>query len=203
MKGHSVTARSVSKRFGRFKVFQDVSFTIDAGSSLAVTGPNGSGKSTLLEIIAGIKHPTGGSVARVFDGRQLLPEELHRHMGIMSPRVNPYGGLSGEENLHFAASSRRCDAPSRRDLERFDLDRHGGKLVRHYSSGMRQRLKFMLAVLHDPAFLLLDEPGASLDSRGKDLIYAWLNGARQGKIIIVATNDEAEAQLCTTRVRLD
>ena len=61
----------------------------------------------------------------------------------------------------------------------------------------------MLAVLHDPAFLLLDEPGASLDSRGKDLIYAWLNGARQGKIIIVATNDEAEAQLCTTRVRLD
>ncbi|HSV95974.1 MAG TPA: ABC transporter ATP-binding protein [Spirochaetota bacterium] len=199
----TVTAQSISKSFGPAKVFEGISFSLGTGESIAVTGPNGSGKSTLCEIGAGIRRPTGGSIEYSLNGQPLSGDGLLSVIGIASPRINPYEALSGMENVEFAARSRGIDPSSALPLfESFGLNRHHGKALRHYSSGMRQRLKFILAVLHRPSLLILDEPGSNLDSEGRRQLAAYLDSLRARTAIIIATNDAEEARLCTGAVRL-
>lgn len=199
----SVTAQSISRRFGRTSVFEGVSFSLTTGGSIAVTGPNGSGKSTLCDIVAGIRRPTGGAIKYALDGADLTGEGLFGVLGIASPRINPYDELTGMENVDFAARSRGADPSSALPLfESFGLSRHRDKVLRQYSSGMRQRLKLILAVLHRPSLLILDEPGSNLDSDGRAQFAAYIESLRARTAIIIATNDAEEARLCAGEVRL-
>ncbi len=195
-----------AKRFEKAVVFRGIDFALLPGESLAVTGPNGSGKSTLLEICARVQSPSAGEV-RLMRGDETIPEgDQWNLLGLASARVNPYGELTGAENISFALRARGLE-PAVRDraaelLDCLGLYRHRDKQVRHYSSGMRQRLGFLLAVLHDPPVLLLDEPTAHLDGEGRDLMYGLIERMREGRILLIATNDESEAGLCAGRLRL-
>lgn len=195
-----------AKRFGKALVFRGVDFRLHPGESLAVTGPNGSGKSTLLEICARVQSPSAGEVRFMRGEETIGARDQWNLLGLVSARVNPYGELSGAENIEFAIRARGLDRAVRGRaaelLEYLGLSRHRDKAVRHYSSGMRQRLRFLLAVLHDPPVLLLDEPTAHLDVEGRELIYGRLERMREGRILLVATNDESEAGLCAGRLRL-
>lgn len=199
-----IRASSLSKKFVHHTVFRDIGFSICTGQSLAVTGPNGSGKSTLLEIIAGIQPPASGRIEFFYNDILIRQKDAAGHIGFISPKINPYKELTGIENIMFAAKSRGLkDIDIDESFRRFDLLKHKDKRVLHYSTGMKQRLKFMLAVIHDPGILILDEPGSNLDKNGKDIIYSSLEGCRGEKIIIIATNDEYEAKLCGKRISLD
>jgi ABC-type multidrug transport system ATPase subunit len=87
-------------------------------------------------------------------------------------------------------------------LKKFDLSGHSDKKVKYYSSGMKQRLKIILAALNEPPVLILDEPGTNLDSAGREILYGYLDSVRKEKIIILATNDPAEEKLCGGVIRL-
>ncbi len=199
----TVTAQSISKSFGPARILEGISFSLGTGESIAVTGPNGSGKSTLCEILAGIRRPTGGSIEYTLNRQPLCGDGLLHVIGIASPRINPYEALTGMENVEFAARARGIDMSSTLPLfETFGLHRHRGKALRHYSSGMRQRLKLILAVLHHPALLILDEPGSNLDAEGRRQFAAYIDSLRTRTAIIIATNDMEEARLCRGAVSL-
>jgi heme exporter protein A len=197
-----VTAGALSKKYGAVAVFSNISLSVRTGESLAVTGRNGAGKSTLLEILAGVKSPSSGEVM-YHCGDGVLPHGgIRDRLGFLSPRLNPYGELTGIENIRFASGSRGRETDAEELLRRFELHPHRDKLVRRYSTGMRQRLKIILALLHDPDVLLLDEPGSALDEAGRKTLRALIGEKKTTKILIIATNDEDEAGLCGRGIRL-
>ena len=199
----TVQAHDISKSFRRGRVFQNISFSVATGGSIAFTGPNGAGKSTLCDIVAGIRRPTGGAIVYELNGAPVGGASLPRVTGIAGPRINPYDELTGMENARFAARARGVDVRAAAPLfEFFGLARHRDKPRRHYSSGMRQRLKLILAVLHDPALVILDEPGANLDAEGRGQLAEFIDRIRARTALIIATNDRDEAVLCGREVCL-
>jgi heme exporter protein A len=197
-----IEARDLSKRFGVRRLFSGLNFSLETGHSLAIAGPNGSGKSTLLQILAGLRRPTTGAVAYVSGGVPVQPHERASFMGFLSPLVLPYRDLTGWENLRFAADDGQFLEEAHRLLGLFGLEEHRHSAVKTYSTGMLQRLKYCLALAARPPFVLLDEPASNLDARGKDALYGHLKSIAPDRIIIIATNDRAEAALCGREISL-
>jgi ABC-type multidrug transport system ATPase subunit len=192
----------ISKKYNLTTLFKDVTFCLSEGTSLALTGPNGSGKSTLLQILGCLKKPTSGNVQYTMNGTIIDPDEIHQHIGFCAPIVNPYDELTAEENLQFALRTPKSTDEILSLLEQFNLADQRDKHIRHYSSGMKQRLKYILALINDPPVLLLDEPGSNLDRKGKEAVYSHIDSLRGEKIIVIATNEPEEAKLCEKELRL-
>lgn len=203
-----ITAEHIFKRFNNNIVFNDISFSVSTSTSLAVTGDNGTGKSTLLEIVAGIKKSTSGKMIYECDGIGIDLNKLQDNIGFSSPKINPYGELTALENLQFVFKNTDDNSINNyieqlKDiLDKFDLYNDRNKQVKYLSSGMKQRLRLIFAIVNDPHIIILDEPGSNLDVRGKDLIYNYIDTLKHQKIIIVATNQNEEARLCDVKINL-
>ncbi len=178
--------------------------SFDGGVATAVTGINGSGKSTLIRILAGVMRPGKGSVSLFVDGKVISNENHPFHMGLVAPYLNLYDDFSPAENLQFLASARGMpDAAEKIDeiMDRVGLRSRQNDFLSTYSSGMKQRIRLATALFSDPDVLLLDEPGSNLDEAGLELVSGIISEAvERGKVVIVATNDEREASLCSERV---
>ena len=192
---YSVHADKLTKRFGRQILFRDISFSLETGDSFFITGPNGSGKSTMLQIIAGIQKSTSGIPVILKDKKNIPPEERFTHFGFSSPAVNPYDMLTAVENIRFASSAAR---PERIEemLQLYGLYPHRNKQVGVFSSGMKQRLRLIIAMIDSPGILLLDEPSSNLDSSGKDILFGQIEKLRSETAIIIATNEHEEMKFC-------
>lgn len=194
-KNYSIDVNKISKRFGRQLLFRDISFSLGTGDSFFITGPNGSGKSTMLQIIAGIQGSSSGEVVFSKGKKIISTEERFRDIGFTAPAVNPYEMLTAAENIAFASAGAKEERISEM-LNLFGLYRHREKPVGQYSSGMKQRLRLILAMIDSPGILLLDEPGSNLDSAGKDILFSAVDKIRKDTIIIIATNERDEMKLC-------
>lgn len=197
----SISAENLSKRFQRNLLFKNISFTCEIGESVSVTGSNGSGKSTLLQILALLKIPSRGNVEYSVAGVPVDRSLVHKKIGFCSPALNLYDELTAYENLSFASGISDKNI-LKQNLAEFQLAGHENKLVRYYSSGMKQRLKLLCALINKPPVIFLDEPGLALDSSGKEMIYSIINELKSSSIIILATNDAAESALCNKRIEL-
>ena len=193
---------NLSKRFGTAAVFKNISFRLEAGSSMSITGPNGSGKSTLLQIVAGLQRTGSGTVTRIVNDAELTAENFSAHAGYTGPLVNPYDMLSAVENLQFTVKDSAAMERIGEMLNYFDLYKDRSKIVKYYSSGMKQRLKLVHAFINDPVIIMLDEPGSNLDTRGKDKLFAKIEELKSGRIVIIASNEQDEIDLCSSRVEL-
>lgn len=196
---------SVSKSFGTRQALRAVSALATTGQVLVVAGPNGSGKSTLVKVAARLLRPTEGRVLWKLNGRELPTCDARRMAGMVSPDLAFYDELSAKENLRFFACTRGIDSTPEfveSLLDRFGLGGRGDDLVGAYSSGMKQRLKYAFALMHDPPLLLLDEPTANLDERGIELVNDTIAQARHSKCIVVATNEPEEVRLGDVAIEL-
>ncbi len=198
----TISADRLYQKFLRRVLFRDLSFSLSTGESLAVTGHNGSGKSTLLQILALLRSPVKGTVSYYKDGVKADDDLARSAAGFCSPALSLYEDLTVYENLAFVCGGKDRDFLMA-GLEHFQLNGHENKQVRHCSSGMKQRLKFLCSSAVHPAVLFLDEPGSNLDMAGRDLIYSEINAMKENTIIILATNEEEEARLCSRRISLD
>jgi heme exporter protein A len=201
----TLRAENLAKRFGPRKVFNNINFELKTGDSMAVVGPNGSGKSTLLMTLLGSYQPTKGSMAYL-DGETILDRDQVRALtSLVSPYLNLYDNLSGEENLSFFATVSGVNITGQEInglLARVGLEGRGPDLVRSYSSGMKQRLKYATAILGDPAFLFLDEPTSNLDRAGKEIVFSLVDEFRSKAVILIATNEEEEQALASQICRV-
>jgi heme ABC exporter ATP-binding subunit CcmA len=196
----AIVASSVTQRFGSDLALDAVDLAVDSGEHLAVLGENGAGKTTLLRILATAARPTSGSL-EIFGLNALVERRLLRaRIGFVAHASGLYPALSATENLEFFRTLHGVDRG--RVAEVLDLvglgevaHRPAGKLSR----GAQQRLAIARAVLHDPRLLVLDEPDASLDSGGADL----LGRVMRGRTAIIATHDHALAnRLCQRTLEL-
>ena len=202
---YGLTATNLSKRFGHRKVFCGVAFELTLGQSLAVVGPNGSGKSTLLQTILGLLRPNKGEVIFTHNGSKLSESDIRSSTALVAPYLNLYDQLTGEENLQFFATVSGGNVTGKemnRLLEKVGLAGRGSDRVGAYSSGMKQRMKYAVALLGNPRFLFLDEPTVNLDEDGKRVVAEIIEEHRSGAVIVIATNEKEEYHLARQQVIL-
>lgn len=189
----SVRFAGCGHRFGRRVLFRDLTAELSAGEIVGVTGANGTGKSTLLKLIAGLLRPTVGSVNLLRDGHVLTAEERRAAVGYAGVETMPYEALTVRENLRFFAEVRGLDGLGEPELVgRLGLEARLDQLVAELSSGYRQRVRLALALLHQPAVLLLDEPTVTLDEAGGEQVAALLQMQQARGLCVVATNDSRD-----------
>jgi heme exporter protein A len=186
------------KRFKTRKVLNDISFNLRTGESIAVIGPNGSGKSTLLMLLLSAIHPTKGTIEYFHDDAKLNDSKLRSSISLVSPYLSLYESMTAEENLVFFATVSGFVLTGKEInnlLTKVGLDGRGQDMVGTYSSGMKQRLKYAVALINEPAFLFLDEPTSNLDENGKKIVADIIEEYRSQTILVIATNEEGEQNL--------
>ncbi len=202
----SLEVKGLAKSFGYRKIFEGVYFSIKSGKSLVIVGKNGSGKTTLLKILAGFLKPSEGEVIISLDGQIKKREERKKLLGFVAPDLTLYDELTALENLEFLAKVQGLGfnkSELNKKLEEMGLRGRGGDLVSSYSSGMKQRLKYVFALLNNPQILLLDEPGSNLDEPGLFLLDKIIEDQRKRGILVLATNDQRETKYGDEILNLD
>jgi len=180
-------------------IFHKINSEFYSGSIYGLAGSNGSGKSTLAQIIAGLLSPTSGKVIHKLDNQNLSIEKLHNHLGFVSPYLVLYDEFSAEENLIHFLKIRGMEIDSERIkslLDDFSLYERRNDILKAYSSGMKQRIKFIFSLIHSPELLIFDEPTSNLDVKGKDKVYEIIEKESKSKLIIIASNEESDLALC-------
>jgi ABC-2 type transport system ATP-binding protein len=188
-----LSARGLSKRYGRRAALSDVSLEAARGELVAIIGPNGAGKTTLLSILAGIQEPDAGSVDRA-------PGEI----GWVPQQAAVYGKLTVAENLLLFARLEKAEDPRaevERMLELTGLRDRAHDQVGVLSGGNRQRVNIAIGLLGRQPVLLLDEPSSALDPRQRERVWDFvLSLAGGGTAVVYSTHDIAEAERHATRV---
>ena len=198
-----IIAEAIEKRFSRTLLFKNINIQLKTGDSFYITGPNGSGKSTLLQILAGIQRPSSGKITYTVNN-SILSNDLYKdYLGFTGPQVNPYDMLTAYENIKFMTPESVDNNKISAFLEKFDLYKHRDKAVKYFSSGMKQRLKLIHALIRDPQILMLDEPCSNLDHIGRDILYQTINEIKADKILIIATNESEDINLCSKGINLE
>lgn len=195
--------RGIARRFGKRWILRGIDARIDPGEVIALTGRNGTGKTTLLRVCGTLLRPTRGTA--MLHGRDAVRDAawVRDRTGFLAHDAGLYGTLTAAENLEFA--QRMCGQPPDRVAIAGALDRVGLKSVatervRGFSAGMRRRLALARLLLRPPSLLLLDEPYASFDVDGIDLVNAFTKAvAEAGGIALVATHDLARARAVMSR----
>ncbi|MGA7927145.1 MAG: ABC transporter ATP-binding protein [Candidatus Sulfotelmatobacter sp.] len=182
-----IVVKGLIKQFGRFAALRGVSAEFDAGKFHVILGDNGAGKTTLMRALAGLAHPTRGTVSIL--GK--TPREACREIGYMAHPSLLYDEMSGLENLRYfarlydIAGNCRCEQV----IRCVGLDPELSRPVGKYSQGMQQRMSLARAILHDPQILLLDEPFSGVDVPSAREMVGLLKGMRDaGKTIFAVTH---------------
>jgi len=185
-----IAVNNLVKHFGRFAALRGVSAEFDAGRFHVILGDNGAGKTTLLRALAGLAHPTRGTISIL--GK--TPHDACRDIGYMAHPSLLYDEMSGMENLRYFARLYSIGGDSRCEqaIRSVGLDPELSRPVGKYSQGMRQRMSLARAILHDPKILLLDEPFSNVDVHSAREMVGLLKGMRDaGKTIFVVTHQAA------------
>lgn len=189
-----IEAEGLRQVFNRKRIFTDVTFAVGPRSSLMIAGRNGSGKSTLVKIICGVLTPSAGRVTVSADdaGDQFA---VKARIGLVAPYLEVYEEFSAMENLDLSMTlrgGRPDNAQARALLERVALDPERTDPVRGFSSGMKQRLKYAMALVHRPPVLILDEPMSNLDADGIAIVRQIMQEQLTEGVLVVATNDHTD-----------
>ena len=206
MSSYSIQSQNLSKLFGRRLIFKDINFNWAEKGIFGISGPNGSGKSTLVKIVAGLIAPSSGKIIHKNSGGEIIPEKLHNHIGFVSPYLVLYEEFSAWENLKIFAQIRGVNFNEEKVnyyLTQFLLENRRNDLVKTYSSGMKQRLKFIFALMHSPEVLIFDEPTSNLDEEGKKVVYNIIKAESENSIVIIASNEERDLELCQEKILLE
>ena len=196
----AITAQNLSKRYGRAKAVDDVSFTIQQGEIVGFLGPNGAGKTTTLRMLAGLIRPTSGR-SQILDRR--VPSATLLDVGTMIEEPAFYKYMTGRDNLRHAAKLHGGVSDKQIDdtLAFVSMDQAKNKRVGAYSQGMRQRLGLARALLWEPKVLLLDEPTNGLDPVGIAEIRENLRTiAGLGVTILISSHILAEIEKLVERI---
>jgi ABC-type multidrug transport system ATPase subunit len=206
MTSYSVEAVDLNKSFGRRLIFNDLQFKFDKSGVYGISGPNGSGKSTLVKIIAGIIGASKGKIIHKLNDKEIIEEHLHDHIGFVSPYLVLYEEFSTYENLKLFAEIRGISFNKERIdylLNKFLLFKRKDDLLKTYSSGMKQRVKYIFALMHSPQLLILDEPTSNLDDEGKNSVYELVKEEGQKNIVLIASNEKHDLEVCSEIVYLE
>ncbi len=174
-----IAVTDVSRSFGRHHVLNGVTFTARQGEMVGVVGENGAGKTTLLRIMAGLLPASGGHV------------EIEGRLGYCPQEPQVHTGLTVAQNLEWFRAAYRLETLGTADalIDRLGFRQYRHTLVRDLSGGTRQKLNLVLALMHDPQVLLLDEPYQGFDWETYQRFWAMAEESRRaGQAIVIISH---------------
>lgn len=199
------------KKYGDFTAVDNISFEINRGEIFGFLGPNGAGKTTTIKMLTGLLKPSGGSIS--IGGTDILESEenfrkVRGKMGYIPDTPHVYEKLSGWEYLRFVSNIFRQDwakaeERARGYLKRFNILRNADALIETYSHGMRQKLVFTSALIHEPDFIIVDEPMVGLDPKNVRVVKEIFREiSARGGTVFLSTHTLAVAEELCSRVAI-
>ncbi|MFO7985442.1 MAG: ABC transporter ATP-binding protein [Desulfatiglandaceae bacterium] len=201
-----IEARQLTKCFGENVVVDNVSFTVGQGEVLGFLGPNAAGKSTTMRMITGFLPPTGGTA--VIGGNDIIRDSLaaRKRMGYLPENAPGYPDMTVYGFLDFIAKIRGFSGADKRRriekiLRRCFLETVRFQTVSTLSKGFKQRVCFAQSILHDPDYLIMDEPTDGLDPNQKYEVRAMIREMAREKTVILSTHILEEVdEVCTRAI---
>lgn len=189
-----VELSGTGKKFRGKWVFRGIDLQVSPGKRQVIAGKNGSGKSTLLQMIAGFRTPSEGKIAWHHDNRSLPPDLIYKYVAMAAPGLEPTEEFTFPELIAFHQRFKPFpkQAEAGHILEVAGLTASSDKAIRYYSSGMKQRVKLVLALMPSSGLVLLDEPCTNLDKESRDWYKRLLKEYGRDKTIVIASNHNPE-----------
>lgn len=203
-----ISIEGVSKKYGQLKAVNDLNLEIPKGELFAFLGPNGAGKTTTIKMICGLLRPTDGRLVLAGHDVQHDPVQAVSRIGYIPDHPYLYEKLTGQELLDFVCDLHRINRSIRARrvqqlLEMFSLAPWRHRLVQEYSHGMRQKLVFAAALIHEPEILIVDEPMVGLDPKSAKLIKDLFQElTRRGVTVFLSTHTLSVAEEVADRIGL-
>ncbi len=202
MDNKPIVCKELTKQFGDFIAVNKISFEVAPGEIFGFLGANGAGKTTAMRMLCGLSYPSSGEARVAGFNVYRQQESIKQHIGYMSQKFSLYENLTVKENIRFyggiyGLSDKQLREKTAQLIGRLGLQQAAGKMVGELPLGWKQKLAFMVAIIHQPKIVFLDEPTGGVDPVTRrqfwDLIY---EAAGQGITIFVTTHYMDEAEYC-------
>ena len=195
----------LTKRFGDLLAVDRVDLGVHKGEILGFLGPNGAGKTTAISMICGLLKPSSGKIE--INGKRKGAETGRKEIGLCPQEIVVWETLTCLEQLDFMAAMYDVPAALGRRralelLEKMGLSAQRNRLARTLSGGMQRRLNIVLALIHEPEILILDEPQAGLDPQSRVLVRDYVRSLAGKMTVILTTHDMEEADKLSDRIAI-
>ena len=201
----NITLENIGRRFNRDWIFRGIDYTFEAGNTYAILGPNGSGKSTLLQVLNSSLSPSAGKISYTEKGSDIEIEKIYRYNSLAAPYLELIEDFTLIEviDFHFKFKVYKQGIGKKDVLDILALQNNKNKLLKYFSSGMKQRVKLALAFCSDTPMLMLDEPTANLDTQGIDWYLSLIQQFSRNRLTIICSNQEHEYIFCDRRLNIN
>lgn len=197
-----ISVHNLVKKFGKFIANDHLNFEVYEGEIFGFLGANGAGKTTAIRILSGLLEPTSGEVLVAGFNAKKQPEKIKRSIGYMCQKFSLYEDLTVRENIMLYGGiygMRKKEIRERTDnlLARLHFEEYGDRLISSLPLGLRQKLAFSVAVLHEPRIVFLDEPTGGVDPITRRQFWEMIyETAARGITVFVTTHYMDEAEYC-------
>ena len=195
---------NVGKRYRFDWIFRHIDYHFKGGHKYAILGPNGSGKSTLMKVLSGHLTPSKGNIEFQKNGSKILVDRVYQSISYAAPYIDVIEEMTLEEAINFHRRFKPMidNLSTKEIIDLLDLSASRQKEVRFFSSGMKQRLKLILAFCSDTELLMLDEPTTNLDQQGFDWYQELVKKYTRNRLVIVASNVETDYHFCQEQINI-
>jgi drug efflux transport system ATP-binding protein len=197
-----ITVRNLIKKFGNFTAVDNLNFEVYRGEIFGFLGANGAGKTTAIRILSGLSVPTSGdAIVSGFSARR-QPEKIKQVIGYMCQKFSLYEDLTVRENITLYGGIYRMSRQVIKKrtielLERLNFEEYADRLIASLPLGLKQKLAFSVAVLHEPGIVFLDEPTGGVDPVTRRQFWEMIyETASLGITVFVTTHYMDEAEYC-------
>ena len=197
-----ITLENIGRRFNRDWIFRGIDHTFVSGKIYAILGPNGSGKSTLLQVLNGSLSPSAGTLGYFYQDKPVDIEDVYQHLSLAAPYLELIEEFTLSEMLdfHFKFKAYAAGINKNELIGLLAMPGSENKLIKYFSSGMKQRLKLALAFCSDTPMLMLDEPASNLDTQGVQWYLSLVQQFAKNRLTIICSNQEQEYSFCDERL---
>jgi ABC-2 type transport system ATP-binding protein len=201
-----LTAESINKKFNKHHVLDGVSLQAQSGEIIGIAGINGSGKSTLLSVLTGLIKPDGGQVS--IEGESLSPKALKQWLGYVPQENSLFDTISAWDNIKLWAAAYKTDwknalpflFPESEGITEDEEKRFLYKKTALLSGGMKKRLSIAVSLMHNPKYLIMDEPTAGLDIGFRYTLSETIKQLRAREKCVIFTSHQTEELLLCDRI---
>lgn len=198
-------ADNLRKNFNDIVAVDSLSIGIEKGEIFGLLGPNGAGKTTTIRMIAGLIKPDSGRI--LINGKEINGKDSRLLIGLCPQELVLWNNLTCFEQLVFIAEMYNIRASVARErarslLERMGLSEKRNKLVKTLSGGMQRRMNLLMALMHDPEIMILDEPEAGLDPQSRVMVREFIHSLARSKTVVFTTHNMDEADRLCDRIAI-